>query len=123
MLFVYGLLYIFLTMLPIIFRGVYKESPGIAGLNYIALGIGITGGSQVSAIVTDKLYTRLKQKYGTGKPEYRLCESLLRLPLSNINAQVMQKSSFFLRLSCYRLGCLSPDGRLSAKRIGSVRML
>ena len=86
MLFAYGVLYIFLTTLPAIFRGVYQESTGIAGLNYIALGIGITGASQVSAIVTDKLYARLKQKYGTGRPEFRLCGSLLRLPLSNVNA-------------------------------------
>lgn len=89
MMFVYGLLYIFLTTLPAIFRGVYRERPGIAGLNYIALGIGITGASQTLAIVTDKLYARLKQKYGTGKPEFRLCESLPLdrppTPLPNLN--------------------------------------
>ncbi|KAF9652760.1 MFS polyamine transporter [Thelephora ganbajun] len=72
MMFVYGLLYIFLTTLPAIFGGVYRERPGIAGLNYIALGVGITGASQTSAVVMDKLYAKLKQKYGTGKPEFRL---------------------------------------------------
>ena len=80
MMFVYGLLYIFLTALPTIFREVYQERPGIAGLNYIALGIGVVGASQTSSVAMDKLYVKLKQKYGTGKPEFRLCESLPRLP-------------------------------------------
>jgi hypothetical protein len=80
MMFVYGLLYIFLTTLPAIFRGVYQERPGIAGLNYIALGIGITGASQTSAAIMDRVYAKLKQKYGAGRPEFRLRESPLRLP-------------------------------------------
>ena len=80
MMFVYGLLYIFLTTLPTIFRVVYQERPGIAGLNYIALGIGITGASQTTAAFMDKVYAKLKQKHGTGKPEFRLCECPLRLP-------------------------------------------
>jgi hypothetical protein len=78
--FVYGLLYLYLNTLPTIFRGVYHERPGFAGLNYIALGIGITGASQTSAAVTDKLYARLKAKYGTGKPEFRMCKYPLQLP-------------------------------------------
>jgi hypothetical protein len=82
--FVYGLLYLFLTTVPTIFREVYGQSPGIAGLNYIALGIGITGASQTSAAVMDKLYAKLKEKYGAGKPEFRLCMSLLRLPFFSI---------------------------------------
>lgn len=73
--FVYGLLYIFLTAMPAIFRGVYQETPGIAGLNYIAVGIGVTGASQTFAFFSDGLYAKLKQRYGTGKPEYRLCKS------------------------------------------------
>lgn len=76
MAFAYGLLYISLTTMPKIFREVYREAPGVAGLNYIALGIGITGASQAFAICSDRLYAKLTQKYGTGKPEYRLCESL-----------------------------------------------
>ena len=74
MMFVYGLLYIFLTMMPAIFREVYQETSGIAGLNYIAMGIGVTGASQAFAFYTDRLYAKLKQRYGIGKPEYRLCE-------------------------------------------------
>jgi hypothetical protein len=101
-LFAYGLHYISLTTLPAIFPGAYQDSPGIAGLNYIALGIGITGASQVSAIVTDRLYTRIWRKYGTGKPTFRLCEPLLRFPLSNINPQATRKWPSTLRMSSYR---------------------
>jgi hypothetical protein len=91
MAFVYGLLYctnlscslsqptlirisaVFLTTLPSTFEGVYNESTGIAGLNYIALGIGLTGASQISGRLLDRVYAYLKNKNGgDGRPEYRL---------------------------------------------------
>ena len=77
MAFAFGVLYIFLTMMPVMFREVYREAPGVAGLNYIALDTGITGASQVFAICSDRLYAKLKQEYGTGKPDYRLREPSL----------------------------------------------
>lgn len=91
--FVYGLLYrkshqvlrctiygkvnhdfaVFLTTLIPTFQGVYHESLGISGLNYIALSIGLTGATQISARQLDKWYNHLKAKRGgVGKPEYRL---------------------------------------------------
>jgi len=73
MAFVYGLLYLFLTTLPTTFEGVYQEAPGIAGLNYIALGIGLTGASQISGRLLDRVYVYFKNKNGdNGRPEYRL---------------------------------------------------
>ncbi|EMD42144.1 hypothetical protein CERSUDRAFT_129554 [Gelatoporia subvermispora B] len=73
MAFVYGLLYLFLTSLPDIFTGVYGEEIGIAGLNYFALGIGLTGASQVNARMLDRIYKYYSKKNGgVGKPEYRL---------------------------------------------------
>lgn len=45
MAFVYGILYLVLTTLPSIYQGVYHENnDGVAGLHYIALGVGLTGG-------------------------------------------------------------------------------
>ncbi|KAI0666100.1 MFS polyamine transporter [Trametes maxima] len=71
--FVYGLFYLFLTTIPSIFEGVYKEKVGIAGLHYFALGIGLTTISQLNARFLDQIYKRLcKQNGGVGKPEYRL---------------------------------------------------
>jgi len=49
MAFIYGLVYLFLTTMPSIFEGVYHEMPGIAGLHYLALGVGLSGTSQINA--------------------------------------------------------------------------
>lgn len=73
MAFIYGLLYLFLTTIPGIFEGVYGEEVGIAGLHYFALGVGLTGASQINARVMDKIYVHFKNKNGgKGRPEYRL---------------------------------------------------
>ncbi|THH30533.1 hypothetical protein EUX98_g3669 [Antrodiella citrinella] len=73
MAFIYGLFYIFLTTLPTIFEGVYRQDIGIAGIHYIALGIGLVGGCHLCAFFQDKIYVRLqKQNDGVGKPEFRL---------------------------------------------------
>ncbi|OJA20119.1 hypothetical protein AZE42_04090 [Rhizopogon vesiculosus] len=71
--YLYGILYLFLTTLPSIFQGVYQQSTGVAGLHYIALGIGVTGASQLNARTMDKVYVYLKSKNGgVGRPEFRL---------------------------------------------------
>ena len=63
----------FLTTITGIFRGVYHETVGIAGLHYIALGLGLTGVSQINAQLIDRLYKYLSAKNGgVGKPEFRL---------------------------------------------------
>lgn len=59
--------------MPSIFEGVYNEPVGIAGLHYIALGVGLSGASQINARTLDKVYVHLKNKNGgVGKPEFRL---------------------------------------------------
>ncbi|KAG1724530.1 MFS polyamine transporter [Suillus lakei] len=72
MAYLYGTLYLFLTTIPSIFQGVYQQSVGIAGLHYIALGIGMTGASQLNAKAMDKVYVHFRSKHGVGKPEFRL---------------------------------------------------
>ncbi|KAF5313706.1 hypothetical protein D9611_010230 [Ephemerocybe angulata] len=73
MAFIYGVFYLFLTTIPAIFANVYHQSPGIAGLNYIALGIGLTLSSQVNARMLDKYYKYFKKRNGGhGEPEFRL---------------------------------------------------
>lgn len=74
--------------MPSIFEGVYGQEPGIAGLHYFALGIGLSGASQINARTLDKVYRYFKEKNGgEGKPEYRLRTfSLLQsLPSSRTN--------------------------------------
>lgn len=59
--------------MPSIFEGVYGQPVGIAGLHYIALGVGLSGASQLNARTLDKVYVHLKNKNGgVGKPEFRL---------------------------------------------------
>ncbi|KIJ49828.1 hypothetical protein M422DRAFT_27552 [Sphaerobolus stellatus SS14] len=73
MAFIYGLIYLVLVTLPDIYGGIYGEAPGIAGLHYLALGIGLTGASQINARLLDRIYRHLKEKNGgEGRPEYRL---------------------------------------------------
>lgn len=69
----YGLVYVILTTLPAIYKGIYGESVGIAGLHYLALGVGVTGSSQINARLFDRIYKYFKEKNGGhGKPEFRL---------------------------------------------------
>ncbi|KAG6910339.1 hypothetical protein DXG01_011407 [Tephrocybe rancida] len=73
MAFVYGLFYLFLTNMPTIFEGTYGEKTSIAGLHYIALGLGLTLASQVNARYMDRIYLYYKKKNnGVGEPEFRL---------------------------------------------------
>ncbi|KAH9950927.1 MFS polyamine transporter [Amylocystis lapponica] len=73
MAFVYGIIYIVLTTIPLIFTEVYHEKPGIGGLQYISLGIGLMLSAQVSARMLDRVYRTLSHRNGgVGKPEFRL---------------------------------------------------
>ncbi|KAF8623256.1 hypothetical protein AX17_007502 [Amanita inopinata Kibby_2008] len=82
---IYGIFYLFLTTMPAIFHNVYHESPGIAGIHYIALGIGLTIAAQVNARLLDRLYIHFKNKNGgKGEPEYRLPSMLIGSVLSPI---------------------------------------
>ncbi|KDQ23017.1 hypothetical protein PLEOSDRAFT_1094703 [Pleurotus ostreatus PC15] len=73
MAFIYGVFYLFLTTMPLIFEGTYHQRPGIAGLHYIAIGVGLTGASQFNARAMDRVYAYLKKRNGdSGRPEYRL---------------------------------------------------
>ncbi|KAN0121135.1 MFS polyamine transporter [Russula decolorans] len=73
MAFVYGLLYLFLTTIPTAFQDVYHDRVGIAGLHYLALGVGLSIPSQINARLMDKTYKLLKARNGgVGRPEFRL---------------------------------------------------
>lgn len=55
-----------------VWEGVYGESVGIGGLNYISLGLGFFIGSQITAFLNDRIYMNLGKKKGNiGRPEYR----------------------------------------------------
>lgn len=65
-------MYLVLTTFPQVWEGVYGESPGIGGLNYLSLGIGFFVGAQTVARINDRLYAKLKAKnHNVGRPEFR----------------------------------------------------
>ena len=107
MAFTYGINYLVLTTIPGIFLGVYKENVGIAGLNYIALGIGFTGTSQIAARQVDQIYAALKAKNGgEGKPEYRLgaCRFFVEWSSRGLTGRIVQ-FIFSSDHYCYQLAC------------------
>lgn len=59
--------------MPDIFQNVYHQKTGIAGLHYLALGLGLFLASQVNSRTLDGVYIYLKKRNnGVGRPEFRL---------------------------------------------------
>lgn len=72
---------VFLTNMGLIFVGVYRESAGLAGLNYIGFGLGLSISAQLNARFMDTIYKYFKRKNGNiGRPEFRLRMMSVRLP-------------------------------------------
>ncbi|KAJ5220535.1 MFS transporter [Penicillium chermesinum] len=73
MAYLFGLFYLLLSTFPGVWEGVYGESVGIGGLNYISLGIGFVLGAQVNARASDRIFRQLKRKRNnTAVPEFRI---------------------------------------------------
>lgn len=75
MAYIYGIMYLVLSTFPALWTSpaYYNESTGIAGLNYISLGLGFWLGSQVCAPLNDGIYRRFKHRNaGIGRPEFRV---------------------------------------------------
>jgi hypothetical protein len=71
--------------MPTIFEGVYGQPNGIAGLHYLALGIGLWGASQINARLLDTVYVYFQKKNGgVGKPEFRLRESVMSFVIRDV---------------------------------------
>jgi hypothetical protein len=89
MAFIYGLIYcthleflqlcailsvsVFITTIPSIFQDRYHQGVGIAGLHYLAFGVGLGAGSHINGFYVDRVYASLKSRNGgVGWPEFRL---------------------------------------------------
>jgi len=74
---------VFLTTIPTTFQDVYHDRLGVAGLHYLALGLGLSIPSQINARLMDKIYSSLKARNGgVGRPEFRLRTFCSWVPLS-----------------------------------------
>lgn len=73
MMYLYGLMYLVLSTFPTLWVS-YGFSTGIGGLHYIALGVGFFLGAQTCAPLQDRIYARLKKRFGVkvGRPEFRI---------------------------------------------------
>lgn len=71
--YLYGLMYLVLSTFPVLWSERYHQSVGIAGLNYISMGLGFTLGAQIFSPLNDRIYRIFKSKNGgVGKPEFRV---------------------------------------------------
>lgn len=71
--YVYGVLYLVLSSFPMLWHNVYHQEPGIAGLNYISLGLGFFIGTQIAAQFADRIYKSLRAKNDNeSKSEFRV---------------------------------------------------
>ncbi|EHK46037.1 uncharacterized protein TrAtP1_013129 [Trichoderma atroviride] len=69
----YGLLYLFFTTIPSVFKDKYGFSTGLSGLAYLGIGIGFMAGLVLTALTNDRIMAKMAQRNG-GKfePEMRL---------------------------------------------------
>lgn len=75
--FVYGVLYLLFTTIPVVFETTYGFNVGLTGLVYLALGVGNLGGWAVVTFLSDKSVIRLaKANDGKFEPEMRLAISI-----------------------------------------------
>ncbi|KAF9894330.1 hypothetical protein FE257_007833 [Aspergillus nanangensis] len=86
---IYGLLYLFFTTIPSVFRSQYGFSTGISGLAYLGIGIGFFGGLAFIALTNDRIMMKLAAKNnGVVEPE-------MRLPMMIIFACILPVSFFW----------------------------
>ncbi|EEB90265.1 hypothetical protein MPER_11548, partial [Moniliophthora perniciosa FA553] len=52
-----------LTSIPGLYTSIYRESIGIAGLHYLALGLGLYAGAQIANYLLDRIHARLKARH------------------------------------------------------------
>ena len=70
--FIYGLLYCFLTAYPIVFQGVYHMSPGVGGLPFFGMVIGLCVAGAVVVFSNPSYNKKLEANNGIPVPEWRL---------------------------------------------------
>jgi MFS family permease len=85
MAYIFGLNYLFIATFSVVWNGLYGESLGVAGLNYISMSIGGFLGLFINFFLIDSMYKRLKANNGgVGRPEFRIPTMLIGSPLVSI---------------------------------------
>lgn len=69
----YGTMFLFLYMYPLMWTEQYHESVGIGSLNYLSFAIGLILGVNIAGHLNDYIYRRMKARNnGVGRPEFRV---------------------------------------------------
>ncbi|KAF2439556.1 MFS general substrate transporter [Karstenula rhodostoma CBS 690.94] len=92
--FVYGILYCFLTAYSLVFVGGYGFSPGVSGLTYFGLVVGVILGFAVMAAMNPSYGRKLKANNNIPVPEWRL-------PLAMIGAPIFAAGLFWFGWTGY----------------------
>ncbi|EUC41277.1 hypothetical protein COCMIDRAFT_8995 [Bipolaris oryzae ATCC 44560] len=73
MAYLFGLMYLMLSTFPILWVDRYGMSISTGSLNYLSIGIGFFVGTQITSLLIDTLYCRLKlSNNGIATPEFRV---------------------------------------------------
>lgn len=72
MAFIYGLLYLFLTAYSVVFRNIHGMSPGVSGLPYFGMVIGMIFGGIFVLLLQPSYNRKLTANNGIVVPEWRL---------------------------------------------------
>ncbi|EGV62000.1 hypothetical protein CANTEDRAFT_115464 [Yamadazyma tenuis ATCC 10573] len=75
--FIYGILYLFLTAIPLIFQGKYHFIPGVAELPYLGMLIGILIGGMICVFFERRFLKAMDDNGGKPVPEERLPPMML----------------------------------------------
>lgn len=78
--FIYGILYLCLTAVPLIFQGKYFFVAGVAELPYISMFIGILVGAAVSLLLEKRIKLVMAKNNGKVIPEERLVPMMVGAP-------------------------------------------
>ncbi|KAL2840389.1 putative bicyclomycin resistance protein [Aspergillus pseudoustus] len=70
--FIYGIMYLFLTAYPMVFQQVHGFRPGVAGLAYVGIAVGMLMGGIYVILTQPSYYRKLKANNGVIVPEWRL---------------------------------------------------
>ncbi|KAJ5996856.1 hypothetical protein N7499_006831 [Penicillium canescens] len=82
--FIYGLVYALLEAYPYVFEHVYGMSPGIAGLMFIGLIIGVMLACSFILLQQVTYAKKLEENKGVAVPEWRLAPTLVGAPVFTI---------------------------------------
>ncbi|KAI0151790.1 MFS multidrug transporter [Xylariaceae sp. FL1272] len=69
----YGIMWLFLFIYPLLWTEQYGQEPRIASLNYLSFGLGMVAGVFIAGFINDAIYSYLKLRFkSSGRPEFRV---------------------------------------------------